>query len=171
MELGRVGVVVVGYPGVGKSTLAEKYLQFVDLESNSFKIADEHVDDWEVIYCQAAEHIATEGRIVFISSHKMVRDYLLSLPQYNDVKIMAVVPSVELKDDWIQKLKDRCDESWLEKDYYAYLRAKDYYEEDIQNLKADFAEKSLPVVELTSLEYDLRGLILNCIFENFHFMP
>ena len=96
---------------------------------------------------------------------------MLSLPKFDDVDIMAVVPSVELKDSWIQKLKGRCGKFCLEKDYCAYLRAEDYYVEDIQNLKADFAEKSLPVVELTSLEYDLRGLILNCIFENFHFMP
>ena len=167
MELGKVGVVVVGYPGVGKSTLAEKYLQFVDLESNSFKLADEHVDDWEVIYCQAAEHIATEGRIVFISSHKMVRDYLLSLPQYNDVKIMAVVPSQELKFEWIEKLKERFEDSELSKDWYAYTRARDHYFYDVNCIKEEFEAREYPVLEITSMEYDLKGLLDQFILEKF----
>lgn len=165
------GVVVIGYPGVGKSTLSDQDKTFVDLESSDFVIGTEKIKNWEILYSNLATSIAVQNRVVFVSSHKVVRDHLLSLPKFEDVDIMAVVPSVELKDDWIQKLKDRCGEFCLAKDYYAYQIAKDHYEEDIQNLKADFAEKSLPVVELTSLEYDLRGLILNCIFENFHFMP
>ena len=165
------GVVVIGYPGVGKSTLSAQDKTFVDLESSDFVIGTEKIKNWEILYSNLAMSIASRNRVVFVSSHKVVRDHLLSLPKFDDIDIMAVVPSVDLKDGWIQKLEDRFKESWLEKDYCAYLRSRDYYEEDIQNLKADFAEKSLPVVELTSLEYDLRGLILNCIFENFHFMP
>lgn len=164
------GVIAVGYPGVGKSTLSSRDKLFVDLESSNFSVNGEKIKDWEQVYSDVAISLALQNRVVWVSSHKIVRDHLLSLPSFGDLKFLAVVPSKSLQTEWIYKLKDRLDNSGLAKDYYAYNRAKDHYLEDISSIVDDFSSNDLPVVELTSMEYDLKGLMLGCIWDHYRWI-
>lgn len=62
-------MIITGYQGIGKSTLARKADKIIDLESTSFwkyerdeygKKTDKKTrhDDWYVYYCQVAEHLS-----------------------------------------------------------------------------------------------------------------
>lgn len=145
-------MIVIGYQGIGKSTLANEDIRFIDLESGNFWNNGKRPDDWYIYYCNIARHISNQGKIVFVSSHKEVRD---NLRDYDDVII--VCPSLSLKDKWIKKLETRYNITKLEKDYKAYINAKNNYEENINSLK----ESGYNCIELTSLSYNLKEIILD----------
>ena len=69
-------MIIIGYQGIGKSTLANCNLNYVDLESSNFYIDGKRADDWYKPYCKIAEHLSQQGYYVFVSSHKVVRDEL-----------------------------------------------------------------------------------------------
>lgn len=147
-------MIVVGYQGIGKSTLAGRDYRYIDLESGNFWIDGKRADDWYKPYCKIAEHLSQQGYVVFVSSHEVVREYL----ERNSMEtIVLVYPSLELKDAWIKKLEQRYYSSDLEKDYKAWINAKSRYEEEIQALKeSSFSYK----MELVKINYDLEaGLV------------
>ena len=75
-------MIIIGYQGVGKSTLANKDDKFIDLESGSFWINNTdnnskyRYDNWYEMYCNVAEHLSQQGYIVVVASHEVVRNRL-----------------------------------------------------------------------------------------------
>ena len=128
-------MIIIGFPGIGKSTLAYNNDKFVDLESSYFKTPDVRNEDWVIEYCKLAEFLSKNGSIVFVSSHKAVRDYITKMRTYEHVA--CVFPSKRIRDQWIKKLEERYMNSGLDKDYRAFIRARDYYDDDIRELYAD----------------------------------
>lgn len=132
-------MIIVGYPGVGKSTYAKKRgFPVYDLESSYFRRSDgTKPENWADLYTQIALHMSSLGMIVCTSSHYDVRQ---RLNIYNDTIynknniIIGLAPSVDIKDGWIDHLKNRYESSKLEKDKAAYLRAKYYFESDIKDI-------------------------------------
>lgn len=112
-------------------------------------------------YCQVAEHLSRQGYVVFVSSHAAVVDFLCRIHTSADEPVAIVYPSVELRDQWVEKLRQRFDESGLNKDYFAWLRAAWHYEEDIQALS------QAPIVThklaLTDMDYNLKEEIENIL--------
>ena len=146
-------MIVIGYQGIGKSTLAGKNNQFIDLESGNFWVDGKRAEDWYKPYCQIAEHLSQQGYIVFTSSHEVVRNQLAKSKE-----IVAVIyPAPELKTAWLEKLCDRYRRTGLDKDYKAYMNAEDRYTENIQELDScDIPCK----IELMSMDYDLETILL-----------
>jgi ABC-type oligopeptide transport system ATPase subunit len=141
-------MIVIGYQGIGKSTLASRDIFYIDLESGNFWVDGKRAEDWHKPYCQIAEHLSQQGYIVFTSSHEVVRERLKNSTE----AVILVYPAVELKDEWIAKLEKRYQESGLEKDYKALMNAKDRYTENIQELEnCDISYK----IVLSSTDYDL----------------
>lgn len=132
------GVVVVGYQGIGKSTLARERSKFVDVESSCFRIGSERPKDWYIYYCNVALHLAEQGRIAFVSSHAEVRNYLNSIPLPESVQIACCVPSVDLEQLWIAKLENRYQTSGLDKDFRALMNAKDRYRSNVLEIMNSF---------------------------------
>lgn len=135
------GKIVVGYQGIGKSTLARSGKgRYIDLESSSFSVRDGmrdsyvKINGWEKIYCKIAEHLAEQGYTVFVSSHAEVRKIL----KESKCKVVAVVPHPDLGELWIEKLKKRYFDTELEKDRRAWLNAKDRYRENVIEIMDDF---------------------------------
>lgn len=153
------GCVIIGYQGIGKSTLSNDDMRYVDLESGSFYVDGYRQDNWYIIYCNIAINLSKQGYNVFVSSHKVVRDYLLS--NHRDVKILCCYPSPYLKDDWIQKLRSRYDSSKLDKDRKAYLNALDRYSDNVIEIRSCGA---VPV-EIDNMNYDLKTLVDKAISE------
>ena len=128
-------MIIVGYPCVGKSTYANSHgygvgYSVIDLESSNF-IKD---GSWIESYCNVAIDLSKHGYDVFVSSHDAVRKQLLK----NDYKfIFAIYPSLEIKDEWIERLHSRYLNTKLEKDYCAWQRAASYYDEDVTAFKED----------------------------------
>jgi hypothetical protein len=146
-------MIIIGYQGIGKSTLAnEKSLRCIDLESGNFWVDGKRDDNWYIIYCNIAEHLSQQGYIVFTSSHEVVRKQL----KYSKEKVLICYPCLELKEYWIGKLKDRWEESGLDKDYKAYMNAADRYEENIKELM----NSSFEQIEIIKGNYDLKQLIM-----------
>lgn len=141
-------MIVIGYQGIGKSTLASRDICYIDLESGKFWVDGKRAEDWYKPYCQIAEHLSQQGYIVFTSSHEVVRERLKNSTE----AVVVVYPAVELKDEWIAKLEKRYKETGLEKDYKALMNAKDRYVENIRELEnCDIPYK----IVLTSTDYDL----------------
>ena len=146
-------MIVIGYQGIGKSTLAGRDNKFIDLESGNFWVDGKRADDWYKPYCQIAEHLSQQGYTVFTSSHEVVRKQL----ENSKEDVVIVFPSLTLKDEWIDKLERRYAESGLEKDYKALMNAKDRYEENIKELNND----NLSTQVLTQMSYDLEAALIH----------
>ena len=152
-------MIIAGYQGIGKSTYAAKYPKCIDLESSSFFIDGVRPKDWHVLYCNVAMNLSQQGYFVFISSHKVVRDYLAENAREED--LILIFPSVSLKDQWLQKLKARYDETGAAKDYRAWKNAEECYECSIKELRD---QRGFACLALTDINYNL-GDYLNCISE------
>ena len=147
-------MIVVGYQGIGKSSLAGRDNKYIDLESGNFWVDGKRSEDWYKIYCQIAEHLSQQGYIVFTSSHEVVRKQLA-----NSTEIVVVVyPSIHLKDIWLKKLRDRYVNTGLEKDYKALMNAEARYEENIRELaNCDITYK----LSLQNPDYDLEASLIH----------
>lgn len=144
-------MIIIGYPGVGKSTLASKLVWSIDLESTCFKYKGEHIDHWWEPYCKVAEHLSQQGYDVYVSSHKAVRDKLKVGSEY----LVAVVPDLSLESRWIDKLYARYEETESAKDLAAYNRAKEHFAEDIKAITDDIEH----VITITHMQYNLELLM------------
>lgn len=89
-------MIISGFPGTGKSTVMNIFKGVVDLESTPFK------KNWQ-IYADVAEHMHKQGYTVMVSSHKEMRDELLS----RGVNFVAVIPKKENKDLYIERYRER----------------------------------------------------------------
>ena len=144
-------MIIIGYQGIGKSTLANSCLKYVDLESGCFWINGKRYNDWYIPYVQMAEHLSKQGYVVFVSSHEVVRNQL----KLSKEKVICCVPDISLKDMWIEKLKLRYKESSLDKDYKAYMNALDRFTENIEEI----VNSGFEVLSIKSINYGLKELI------------
>lgn len=170
-------MIITGYQGIGKSTLASRNDKIIDLESGSFWKEDDFVEvgnnyslekversrpkDWYVYYCQMAQHLSRQGYIVFVSCHQEVREYLM---RHNEEKFCAIFPSPKLKEDWIKRLEDRYNTSGLDKDLRALEHARKFYDNAIGLLwyecqyNVDYYHD---VQIINNIDYDLGELVNN----------
>lgn len=144
-------MIIIGYQGIGKSTLAKDSWKYIDLESGNFWVNGERDEQWYKPYCNIANHLSTQGYTVFTSSHKEVREELKNSSEV--VKI--AFPALELKTDWLIRLKDRYNESMLEKDYKALMNASLCYETNINDLMNEPFDK----IVINNIDYNLKKLI------------
>ena len=149
-------MIVIGYQGIGKSTLAGRDNKFIALESGNFWVDGKRADDWYKPYCQIAEHLSQQGYIVFTSSHEVVRKQL----ENSSETIVVAYPSIKLKDEWINKLEKRYEESGLAKDFKALMNAKDRYEENIRELGEYGHECQVYRLIITEMNYDLEASLI-----------
>ena len=150
-------MIVIGYQGIGKSTLASKSLMYIDLESSSFWFDDPETKQkirhvmWYVMYCNVAEDLSRQGYTVFVSSHQPVRERLSKSDEY----VIACVPALDLKDEWIERLRSRYENSGLEKDYKAYMNAVDSFTENV----TEIMNSGFDVLEIRDMNYDLKTIL------------
>lgn len=175
-------MIIIGFPGIGKSTLASNNDKFVDLESSYFKTPDlikkspyyslilsddDFVKifkdyDWVENYCKLAEFLSRNGHVVFVSSHKAIRDYLAKMDTSETVA--CIFPSERIKYDWLKKLEHRYILTGLDKDYRAFIRARDHYDDDIRDLYSN--DGIMYKLVITDINYDLEEeieKIFDCI--------
>lgn len=144
-------MIIIGYQGIGKSTLANLMSGYIDLESGNFWIDGKRDTNWYKVYCNIAIHLSEQGYIVFVSSHKVVRDELAK----RKTDVMCCAPMPYLKTEWIEKLKLRYEHSQLDKDYKAWKNAEECYEQNI----LDISNSGFDMIWITSMQYDLARLI------------
>lgn len=144
-------MIISGYQGIGKSTLGG-VANYIDLESGNFWVDGKRADDWYKAYCQIAEHLSYQGYVVFVSSHKPVREEL----ENSEENVYVICPSLDLKDEWIEKLRNRYEETGLDKDYRALVNAEERYDENITEL----INGGLECVIIDNMDYSLPEMIM-----------
>ena len=152
-------MIVIGYQGIGKSTLVKERNSYIDFESSNFKINGGRPEGWEQMYCEAALDLSRQGHVVFTASHKCIRDYLKE--HRGSEVVLIVAPSVGLKDQWLEKLRNRCKETGLVKDRLALLNAEDCFNENIQEMQS--YANVFPFYEITDMGYKLCDLFDNLL--------
>lgn len=92
------GLLISGFPGVGKSTLVGKNKEILDSDSSSFDKKD-FPDNYisHIKACQRAD------KIVLISSHDVVRNALIN----EKIPFVLVYPDKSQKEIYINRYKDR----------------------------------------------------------------
>ena len=129
-------MIIIGYQGIGKSTVSSIETGCIDLESSNFWINGKRHDDWYVPYCNIALQLSKQGYTVFVSSHKEVRDYLLPFATSGTSEfIVCMYPGEILKDEWIERLRSRYVKTPSKKNQKALMNAVDRFEENIDELR------------------------------------
>lgn len=124
-------MIIIGYQGIGKSSVSGIQSECIDLESSNFWNNGKRPDDWYIYYCNIALDLSRQGYTVFTSSHKEVRDYLLG----TTYDIVTVFPETWLEEEWIARLRCRYDNEPSEKNYKALMNAVDRYRDNINELR------------------------------------
>lgn len=145
-------MIIIGYPAIGKSTLALKSNNIIDLESSLFRYNGQRPSNWCIYYCQLAEYLSQQGFNVFVSSHKEVRN---RLKECCKEPIRCIVPSRDLKSDWIEKLKKRYEESKLQKDFNAWTNSEDSYDGNVEDMLNDKIESYV----IDDINYNLEEIV------------
>lgn len=162
-------MIITGYQGIGKSTLASKYDKIIDLESSSFWKTEEvygiekrtRPDDWHIYYCQVAMHLSSQGYIVFVSSHAEVRKFL-GFHNPDCSHYCAIYPYKKVKEDWLKKLKDRYLDSNSDKDLRAYEFAVNNYDQSTYDMwyESQYGEEYYKAVKIIEdINYNLEDLV------------
>jgi hypothetical protein len=147
------GKVVVGYQGIGKSTLAFHNNLVIDLESSNFFVDGERPANWYIIYCKIARALCKQGYIVCVSSHKEVREELARNPASKQV---IIYPTHILKDKWIAKLRYRYEETQSAKDFKALKNAENCFDNNITDLEN---QENFDKIGFSTMDYNLADLL------------
>ena len=124
-------MIIIGYPGVGKTSLAGRYNQYIDLESSHFNDSfGEKRPGWFITYCRIAEDLSKQGYRVFVSCHNGVQEYFSKSEEY----VMIVYPSLKLKDVWVKKIRERFEREPSLKNAKALQTVDEYYDTHIKSL-------------------------------------
>ena len=146
-------MIIIGYPGIGKSSYVRRNVCAIDLESSCFQ----KESNWAVSYCNVAIDLANQGFDVFVSSHDAVRKALIA-SGYDE--LFAIYPSIDMEKQWVTRLYDRYWMTGLEKDRRAFERAKTHYSADVAAIEKDVLRmRGWYEIEIKELDYRLEDII------------
>lgn len=151
-------MIIIGYPGIGKSTLAGRYKEYIDLESSNWNNPDNtKPDNWWWSYGKVAEDLSRQGYRVFVSCHPAVQKYFEESSEY----VMVCYPSLELKTHWQDKLNTRYENDRSMKNLAALNNVQLFYNKQIKTLEeSSFKHKCI----LKDMNYTLDNEIDNVIW-------
>ena len=149
-------MVVVGYPGVGKSTLVQHRANCIDLESSCF---DKSNTNWYKDYCNVAVDLHKQGNIVLVSNHELVYKELGSKEELEQSDLVFIFPCLQLGNDWIMKLRERYEKYSTRKNELAYFRARNNYLQDINSLIHFIKENNYRYCCIDSMHYQLDYIV------------
>ena len=154
-------MIIIGYPGVGKTSLAGRYNQYIDLESSNWNNPDNTKPDmWWWSYGKVAEDLSRQGYRVFVSCHPQVQKYFEESNEY----VMVLYPSLELKEEWIKRVCDRYKRDNSMKNLAALNNVELYYDKQINSLNnSPFKNKLV----LKDMNYTLDNEIDNFILKEY----
>ena len=153
-------MIVIGYQGIGKSTVARSLWSVIDLESGNFYVDGKRQDDWYKVYANIALDLSRQKFTVLTPSHAVLRKRLHDMNVTGE-DIAICYPSIDLKSEWIDKLEKRYVGDPCDKNLRALLNAKDRYADNIREMIADADEFGFIKMEIGSMDYSLRNMILD----------
>lgn len=171
IKMKNIGLIFCGYPGVGKTSIAGsklfmdngQWMPVIDLEISLMKTNCENQDNWQDIYVKYVNYVqdlTNQGFNVMCSIHALVRQEL----ERRNLLYINVMPALNIKDYWLIKLRERWKKSCSDKDFFAYERAMEYYDDDIKELMKNDAYCIIG----TECDYELNEVLCNYIRYNKH---
>lgn len=171
-------MIYIGYPCIGKTTLAKEKNNFIDLESSHFFnsnskanpsvlyiTADVTSTDYNKYenYCNVAIDLNNQNFNVFVSSHKQVTDYLINY--YKNIgqtsELCIIYPAEDLYLDWSRRAFERYLKDKSDKNKRALDRILEHYAEDIDYLKKLCLTENINSIEIAEIDYKLINYINN----------
>ena len=171
-------MIYIGYPCIGKTTLAKEKNNFIDLESSYFSNSNSKVNPSVLYitadatstdyhnhenYCNVAIDLNNQNFNVFVSSHRQVTDYLINyyknIGQTNELCI--IYPAEGLYENWSRKAFERYLKDKSAKNKRALDRILEHYAEDIDYLKRLCFAKNINSIEIAEMDYKLIDYIEN----------
>jgi len=143
-------MIIMGYPGVGKTFAAKDDYRFIDLDSHEWKDIGK---DWAKHYCRLAENLSKQGYFVLVSTHPEVKNRL----SVSREKVCLCYPSPYLKDQWIQRLYNRYQNLKNARTHNAWKRVSEHFDEDVAYMRG----LQMREIVLTGMSYNLKQLIVN----------
>jgi hypothetical protein len=152
-------MIIIGYPGVGKTTLAGRYDKYIDLESSNWNSPNNTKPDmWWWSYGKVAEDLSRQGYRVFVSCHPSVQKYFEESNEY----VMLLYPSLELKEEWVKRVSDRYDRDRSMKNLAALNNVELYYDKQIKALNNSPFEHKLVLKDMNyTLDNEIDNYIIN----------
>lgn len=147
-------MIIFGYPGVGKSTLGGTD-KFIDLDSSNFWVDGFRNLNWYKEISKIAISISEQGFNVLLPTHQLVRDEVIS----HTKDVLCVFPSMNLKDMWVQKLKDRYEQHKSAKNFKAYEYAESKYIQSVLEMERWCNNNDVPYCRIDEQLYDLTSII------------
>lgn len=164
------GLIICGYPGVGKSSIAG-WNNCIDLESSYFSYRcniPQKLGYWVPQYCKVAMNLAMQGYTVLTSTHEQVIKYFIEHTQGTELSpslrgVVVFCPDHRYKPEWVERLNNRLRQDAtnhmstdiLEKDLRALRRVIEHFNEDM-----DFLYNcGLSVYVPCHMDYDLKDQI------------
>ena len=130
-------MLICGYSGIGKTTYCQTHANAYDLDSSAFSKSR----GWEAKYIMCAQMLAVRGKVVFISAHKAVINYL----QENNIPFVLAIPD-ENKEIWESLLKSRYAQT---KANYALCALRDFYQNYDKDMQFYNNLKGVKIIRIT----------------------
>ena len=143
-------MIFCGYQGVGKSSICNRENGYIDFESSNFFVNEMRPNMWIDIYINQALSLNEQGYDVFLSTHKALRNRLNEL----NIDFTVITPSIDLKEQWIERLTKRYKHNPSIKNMKALKNAEECYEENVNDLCSESK-----VIMITSTKYDLKDFV------------
>lgn len=146
-------MIIFGYPGIGKTTVSKEDYRFIDLDSSDPLIRWKwQRKDWETDYCNMALLLSRQGYYVMVSTHPEVVKRIMARTK----NVGIVFPDAQLKKPWVERLYKRYKTHRNRSTHNAWLRAKEHFEEDLQEM----TKIKCPRIVITTMDYNLKRGIL-----------
>ena len=143
-------MIFCGYQGVGKSSICNRENGYIDFESSNFFVNEMRPNMWVDIYINQALSLNEQGYDVFLSTHKLLRNRLNEL----NIDFTVITPSIDLKEQWIERLAKRYKYNPSIKNMKALKNAEECYEENVNDLCSESK-----VIMITNTKYDLKDFV------------
>lgn len=176
-------MIYIGYPCIGKTTLAKEKNNFIDLESSHFfnsnskanpsvlyittDVTSTDYNKYEN-YCNLAIDLNNQNFNVFVSSHRQVTDYLINY--YKNIgqtsELCIIYPAEDLYADWSRRAFERYLKDKSDKNKRALDRILEHYAEDIDYLKRLCKTENINSIEIAEIDYKLTNYINNNTFSS-----
>lgn len=159
-------MIVIGYYGLGKSSVCSENPGFIDLESKYFREEGSWLGGNSKVgldrYIWLIEDLNAAGKTVFVSSLKEVRKAIFESKKIDSfLEVAYIYPDLNLKDEWLSRLYNRWKESSLQKDWLAYERATREYPTVIKEMKEEKGNLLDYVITKDNIEdFDLKKAVL-----------
>ena len=144
-------MIISAYFTMGKTTLANKSLLYLDLDSIAFKWVRKGNKNWIKVYCDLALYLENQGYIVLVSINPRIHEYLKKYA--HDYYIIIYDDS--LRDEVIKKAESRGTSNRT----LNFIKNKFYITNN--KIKSIAFKNNIPLLIIDNMNYNLESIINN----------